>query len=77
MPQFGEKFSAICSEIASQMYIPTIFGWVCEPKQTDTQNTINFLSNNTIKTMKFMRWCCKKKGGQIQQKQPDMSQMVN
>ena len=35
MPQFGEKVLAICSEIASQMYIPAIFGWVCESQQAD------------------------------------------
>ena len=43
-------------------YLPYLDGCVSPNRQTDTQNTINFLSNNTIKTMKFMRWCCKKKG---------------
>ena len=35
-------------------YLPYLDGCVSPNRQTDTQNTINFLSNNTIKTMKFM-----------------------
>ena len=52
-------------------------------RQTDTQNTINFLPNHSIKTMKFMlsppqknlqRW---RVAGGKKSSDFDMSQMVN
>ena len=96
LQQFGEKFLAICSAFFASSQNGLQAKWtlnlsrcnrhiwmgVCG-RQTDTQNTINFLPNHSIKTMKFMlsppqknlqRW--RVAGGKKSQ-DFDMSQMVN
>ena len=83
-PSSHRKMVSKLSERWTFPDVTAIFGWVCVvDRQTDTQNTINFLPNHSIKTMKFMlsppqknlqRW---RVAGGKKSSVFDMSQMVN